>query len=229
VKRELLPDAEGAARRAAELLAGEAAEAIEQRGRFSFAVSGGSTPWKMLEHLSRADLPWDRVHVFQVDERVAPDRDPDRNWTHLEESLLSRAPLPSANAHAMEVCAPDLEAAAARYAEALRRVAGAPPTLDCVHLGLGPDGHTASLVPGDPVLEVGDRDVALSAGPYQGHRRMTLTLPLLGRARRVLWLVTGAPKAEMLARLGRGDRAIPAGRVAREHALVITDRAAAGA
>jgi 6-phosphogluconolactonase len=102
-----------------------------------------------------------------------------------------------------------------------------PAVLDLVHLGLGPDGHTASLVPGDPVLAVTDRAVAL-AGPYQGHRRMTLTFPVLDRARRILWLATGAEKKPMLARLRAGDRSIPAGRVSSERALLLTDRAAAG-
>lgn len=229
MKQELLPDAESAARRAAHWLAAEARAAIALRERFAFAVSGGTTPWKMLAALSEAELPWDRIHVFQVDERVAPEGHPDRNWTHLRESLLDRAPIPAANAHPMAVCDPDLEAAAQRYGEALRGVAGTPPMLDCVHLGLGPDGHTASLVPGDAVLDVSDRDVAPSAAPYQGHRRMTLTFPTLSRARRVLWLVTGAAKVEMLARLRAGDRSIPAGRVASEHALVLADRAADGA
>jgi len=162
----------------------------------------------------------------QVDERVAPVGDPERNLTHLRESLLAHAPLRPDRVHAMPVEERDLDGAAARYAETLREIAGAPPVLDLVHLGLGADGHTASLVPGDPVLEVDDADVAL-AGPYQGRRRMTLTYPMLDRARRVLWLVTGAEKAEMLVRLLDGDRSIPAGRVRRERALVLADRPAA--
>jgi 6-phosphogluconolactonase/glucosamine-6-phosphate isomerase/deaminase len=121
---------------------------------------------------------------------------------------------------------PDLPTAAGRYAQTLREIAGTPPVLDLVHLGLGPDGHTASLVPGDPVLEVTDADVAL-AGPYQGRRRMTLTYPILNRSRRILWLVTGGEKAGMLLRLRDGDRSIPAGRVRGEQATVLADRPAA--
>ena len=224
MKIEVLADAGAAAEAAAALAASEAHAAVAARGRFTFAVSGGSTPWRMLRALAEREVPWTAVHVVQVDERVAPDGDPERNLTHLRESL--RAPLPHDQLHAMPVEAPDLEDAAARYAETLREIAGAPPVLDLVHLGLGPDGHTASLVPGDPVLDVQDADVAL-AGPYQGRRRMTLTVPILDRARRVLWLVTGAEKAEMLVRLLDGDRSIPAGRVRRDRALVLADRRAA--
>ena len=113
-----------------------------------------------------------------------------------------------------------------RYALTLREIAGSPPVLDLVHLGLGPDGHTASLVPGDAVLDVTDADVALT-GVYQGRRRMTLTYPILNRSRRILWLVTGSEKAGMLVRLRDGDLSIPAGRVRRDQALVLADRAAA--
>jgi 6-phosphogluconolactonase len=127
----------------------------------------------------------------------------------------------------MPVAVADLDEAAARYTRTLSDTAGSPPILDLVHLGLGADGHTASLVPGDPVLEVTDAEVALT-GVYQGRRRMTLTYPALDRARRVLWLITGADKADMLPRLRHGDRAIPAGRVRQDHAMVLADRAAAG-
>jgi len=168
------------------------------------------------------------VHIVQVDERVAPAGDPDRNLTHLRESLLVHAPLRPEQIHAMPVESTDLDAAAAQYARALEVVAGSPLVLDLAHLGLGPDGHTASLVPGDPVLDVVDRDVAPTAGAYQGRRRMTLTFPVLDRARRVLWLVTGGEKVGMLARLRAADRSIPAGRVGQDRALVLADRAAAG-
>ncbi len=227
MKLEVLPDADAAAARAAARLAEAAREAIAARGRFVFAVSGGHSPWVMLRALAGEPLPWERVHVFQVDERVAPAGDPDRNLTRLKESLLSRAPLPEANVHAMPVESTDLDAGAAAYAKTLEGVCGSPPALDLVHLGLGPDGHTASLVPGDPVLAVADRDVALT-GVYMGHRRMTLTYPVLDRARSVLWLVTGAEKAAVLPRLLRGDPAIPAGRVHATDALIVADRAAAG-
>jgi 6-phosphogluconolactonase len=180
----------------------------------------------MLRALAAKDIPWEGVHVLQVDERVAPAGDADRNLTHLRDSLLANAPLRAEQIHAMPVESADLEAAAARYARTLRELAGSPPVLDLVHLGLGPDGHTASLVPGDPVLDVTAADVALT-GPYQGRRRMTLTYPILNRARRILWLVTGDEKAGMLVRLRDGDPAIPAGRVRRDRVLVLADRAAA--
>jgi len=180
----------------------------------------------MLRTLASEPLPWAGVHVVQVDERVAPPGDPDRNLTHLRDTLLAHAPLPPDQLHAMPVEDADLAAAAQRYAQTLREVAGTPPVLDLVHLGLGPDGHTASLVPGDPVLDVADADVTLS-GPYQGRRRMTLTYPILNRSRHILWLVTGGDKAVMLSRLRDGDPTIPAGRVCAGRATVLADRAAA--
>jgi len=228
VNVEVLPDPESVARCAAERVAADAREAAKARGVFAFAVSGGHTPWQMLRALAEEDVPWSSVHLFQVDERVAPAGDRDRNLTHIAESLLAKAPLPSAQLHAMPVEASDLAGAAARYARALTAVAGAPPVLDLVHLGLGPDGHTASLVPGDPALDVTQDDVTVT-GVYQGHRRMTLTFPVLDRARRILWLVTGSEKQPMLARLRAGDRSIPAGRVRGEQAWILADAGAAGA
>jgi 6-phosphogluconolactonase len=224
---EVLQTAEAVARRAAELIAEEARKAVAARGRFVAAVSGGHTPWLMLRALADADVPWPAVHIVQVDERVAPAGHPDRNLTHLRESLLDHAPLAGEQIHDMPVESADLGAAAAQYAATLRRIAGSPPILDLVHLGLGPDGHTASLVPGDPVLNAKDSDVAVT-GTYQGRRRMTLTYPIINRSRQVLWVVTGDEKVQMLNRLLNGDEAIPAGRVRRERALVLADEAAAG-
>jgi 6-phosphogluconolactonase len=224
---KILTDAGAVAREAAAIIAGDARSAVAARGRFIMAVSGGHTPWMMLRSLAREDLPWKGVQVMQVDERVAPAGDPDRNLTHLRESLLEHAPLRPEQIHAMPVELPDLEAAASQYAMTLKKVAGSPAVLDLVHLGLGPDGHTASLVPGDPVLDVTNADVALTR-IYQGRRRMTLTYPVINRSRRILWLVTGGEKVEMLARLRSGDQSIPAGRISREQALVLADRAAAG-
>jgi 6-phosphogluconolactonase len=224
---DILPDADAAARRAAAVVAAESRRAVAARGRFVFAVSGGTTPWLMLRHLSEEDVPWAAVLVAQVDERVAPDGHPDRNLTHLREALLAHAPIRPEKILAMPVEEPDLEAAARNYAHTLEAVAGSPIALDLVHLGLGPDGHTASLVPGDPVLAVVDRDVA-ATGEYQGRRRMTLTFPTLDRARFVLWLVAGAGKADVLARLKAADPGIPAGRVRQDHAAAVADRDAAG-
>jgi len=227
MKVEILNDAEAVAKAAAAAIADYARQSVAARGRFLMAVSGGHTPWAMLRELANEQVPWKEVHVFQVDERIAPAGDPDRNLTHLRASLLEHAPLAPDHIHAMPVEMPDLEAAAKQYAQELQSLAGTPPVLDLAHLGLGPDGHTASLIPGDPVLNVADADVSLT-GVYQGRRRMTLTYPVLNRAIRILWLVTGADKVPMFPRLRDGDTSIPAGRIARGQALLLADRAAAG-
>ena len=227
MKMTILPDADAVARQAATIVAAEARGAVAARGRCILAVSGGHTPWHMLGVLAREDLPWDSMHIVQVDERVAPVQHPDRNLTHLRDSLLAQAPLRPEHIYAMPVESAALETAAKRYARTLQQIAGVPPVLDLVHLGLGPDGHTASLVPGDPVLHVTDADVAVT-GVYQGRRRMTLTYPILNRARRILWLVTGQDKVTALERLREGDVTIPAGRIQRANALVLADQAAAG-
>jgi 6-phosphogluconolactonase len=213
---EVAPDAAAVAARAAAYVAARAREAVSAHGRFTFAVSGGKTPWAMFAELANEDMPWADVELFQVDERIAPEGDPDRNLTHLRESI-GDAP---ARVHPMPVSDPDLDAAAASYATVL------PQRFDLVHLGLGPDGHTASLVPGDPVLEVTDALVAVTQ-PYQGHQRMTLTYPALTRADQLLWLVTGSDKRAPLAKLLAGDESIPAGRVLATRSLVLADAAAA--
>jgi 6-phosphogluconolactonase len=213
----VLPDVEAVAARGAETLAAAATEAVRDRGAFALAVSGGRTPGAMFARLAEARVPWSHVGVWQVDERVAPDGDAERNLTGL---LAALPPEGRAAVRPMPVTDPDLEAAAARYASSL------PAAFDVVHLGLGDDGHTASLVPGDPALAIDDRDVAV-AGPYRGRRRMTLTFRAIARAGLVLWLVTGADKAAMLPRLLAGDPTIPAGRVRAARAVVLADRAAA--
>jgi 6-phosphogluconolactonase len=225
MKIEVLADADEVARKAAVIIAAEARDAVVTRGRFIVAVSGGHTPWLMLRALAGENVPWEGVHLVQVDERVAPAGHPDRNLTHLRESLLTRVPLRHDQLHAMPVEAPVLEAAAEDYARTLTEIAGSPTVLDLVHLGLGPDGHTASLVPGDPVLDVTNKDVALT-GVYQGRSRMTLTYPIIDRSRRILWLVTGSEKAVPLRRLRDADHSNPAGRVRQEQSLVLADRAA---
>ena len=224
---DILPDADAVARKAAGIIAAEARTAVTVRGRFIMGVSGGHTPWQMLRALADEELPWKDVHVVQVDERVAPAGDPDRNLTHMRESLLQHVPLRSEQIHAMSVESPDLDAAAKRYSLTLQEIAGPPPVLDLAHLGLGPDGHTASLVPRDPVLNVTEADVA-ATGVYQGRRRITLTYPMLNRSRRILWLVTGKDKVAALARLREGDVTIPAGRIQAANALILADQAAAG-
>jgi 6-phosphogluconolactonase len=227
VEIDVVADEQAAARAAAEFIAQEARAAIASRGRFVIALSGGRTPWLMLRALTVQEVPWAAVHLVQVDERVAPAGHPDRNLTHIQESLLNHAPVHEEQIHAMPVEAAELDQAASKYASMLAAIAGSPPVLDLVHLGLGPDGHTASLVPGDAVLCVTDRDVAVTE-MYQGRRRMTLTYPAINRARRILWLATGPEKHAMLARLSDGDTSIPAGRVSRNQAIAIADHAAAG-
>lgn len=226
MKIEVFADADSVAREAAAIIAAEARASVAAHGRFIAAFSGGHTPWLMLRALADETVPWAGVHLAQVDERVAPAGDPDRNLTHLRESLLEHAPLRPEQIYAMPVESLDLEAAAESYAVTLAEIAGSPPVFDLVHLGLGPDGHTGSLVPGDPVLQVTDTDVAVT-GIYQGRRRMTLTYPILNRSRRVLWVVTGSEKTQMLVRLHQGDQSIPSGRVRQDRALVLADRDAA--
>lgn len=218
IELEVAGDEKAASRRAAELIAVAGAEAAAERSRFAFAMSGGRSPWAMLAILGDLeDMPWDRTELFQVDERVAAPGDPARNLTHMVLGL-SMAHQPALRP--MPVTQRDLDAAAREYEAAL------PDRFDLVHLGLGPDGHTASLVPGDGVLDVTDRRVALTEEPYQDHLRMTLTYPALNDARRIVWLVTGADKREPLAKLLEGDESIPAGRVRNEQMIVVADQAA---
>ena len=200
---EVLADDEAVATRAAAIIAENARAAVRSRGRFLMAVSGGRTPWVMLRMLAKEDVPWNDVHVLQVDERIAPAGDTDRNLTHLRETLLQHAPIDPSHIYAMPVEEPDSQTAAAQYAKTIEKLAGVPPIIDLVHLGLGPDGHTASLIPGDPVLQVMDRDVAIT-GVYQGRNRMTLTYPVIDRARQILWVVTGSEKAKPLSQLAEG-------------------------
>ncbi|MHB8404424.1 MAG: 6-phosphogluconolactonase [Gammaproteobacteria bacterium] len=225
LKHHILLDADAAAQQGAAFIAKLAHRTVDERGRFLLAVSGGKTPTRMFGILAAENLPWDKIHLFQVDERIAPPGAADRNLTALQESLLVHAPLTSQQVHPMPVETRDLVAAAHQYAEVLRRLGGSPPVFDLVHLGLGADGHTASLVPGDPVLDALDTEVAVTA-VYQNRRRMTLTYPFINRARHILWLVTGTAKAQVLARLCEGDTSIPAGRVNRENAVVFADQAA---
>jgi 6-phosphogluconolactonase len=217
---EVVADEKAAARRAAELIATAGRAAVGERDAFSVAMSGGRTPWAMLAILGELEeMPWQATELFQVDERIASPGSEERNLTHM---VLGLSMDHQAMLRPMPVTQRDLEAAAGEYEASL------PEPLDCVHLGLGPDGHTASLVPGDPVLEVADRRVAITEAAYQGHRRMTLTYPALSQARRIVWLVTGPDKREALAKLLAGDRSIPAGRVENDEMTVVADEAAAG-
>jgi 6-phosphogluconolactonase len=226
---KVLANDDAVAKAAAGVIATQAREAVTARGVFTLAVSGGKTPWAMLKDLASEEVPWAQVHVFQIDERIAPEGDPDRNLTHLHESLLGNAPIPKENIHAMPVNAADPVEGAKEYERVLQEICGNPPTLDMAHLGLGPDGHTASLVPNDPVLEVTDRDVALTdpVHLYQDRRRMTLTYPMINRSRKIMWLATGAAKIPMIVKLKAADHSIPGGRIDQANALLLTDTAAA--
>jgi len=227
VRTEILPDPGAVAVRAAERIAQVAREAVAERGRCALALSGGTTPWRAFKALAEEDVPWDRVHLFQVDERIAPSGDPERNDLHLKEALIDRIVIPSSNVHSMPVEEEDPDEGGRRYETILRRIAGTPPVLDLVQLGLGEDGHTASLFPDDDALRIVDADVAVSS-LHKGRRRMTLTFPAIDRARCILWLVTGSGKSEALGRLRAGDRSIPAGRVRSERAVLLADTAAMG-
>ncbi|MGN6217193.1 MAG: 6-phosphogluconolactonase [Solirubrobacterales bacterium] len=220
IELEVAGDEKAASRRAAELIAAAGEEAAGERGRFAFAMSGGRSPWAMLAILGDLEgMPWPQAELFQVDERIASPGSPERNLTHM---VLGLSMDHQSTLRPMPVTQRDLDAAAGEYEASL------PDRFDLVHLGLGPDGHTASLVPGDPVLEVEDRRVALTGGEYQGHRRMTLTYSALAEARQLLWLVTGPDKREPLQKLLDGDDSIPAGRVRNENVIVVADEAAAG-
>jgi 6-phosphogluconolactonase len=219
IELEVAESAEAAARRAAELIAAAGKAAVAERGVYEMAMSGGRSPWVMLAVLGELDdMPWDETELFQVDERVAAPGSEDRNLTHM---VLGLAIAHQSALRPMPVTSRDLEAAAQEYEESL------PERFDLIHLGLGPDGHTASLVPGDPVLEVDDRRVAITANEYQGHRRMTLTYPEIDNARQILWLVTGEDKRDPLAKLLAGDKSIPAGRVRNDNMIAVADPAAA--
>jgi 6-phosphogluconolactonase len=221
IETNVLPDGDAASRCAGEVIAAAGREAVEARGEFNLALSGGKTPWAMIGLLGEIEgMPWEETHIYQVDERVAPPGDDARNLTHLVQmlSLDHQAAL-----RPMPVTSRDLELSAAEYEVHV------PERLDLVHLGLGPDGHTASLVPGDSVLEVDDRRVAMTGGLYQGHRRMTLTYPALSAARQILWLVLGEQAREPLAKLLAGDASIPAGRVENDNMILVADEAAAAA
>ena len=213
---------DGFARAGAEELEVALRDAVEQRGRATLAVSGGSTPGEALAVLADADLPWEKIHVLQVDERAVPEGHPDRNLGMLRACLLERVGLPAANVHPMPVAGPDLETDATTYQAVVEQLAGDPPVLDIVQLGLGADGHTASLIPEDPVVDVIDREVAATA-TYQGHRRLTLTLPALCRARRRIWLVRGNGKQATLARLLAGDQRLVAARLPQTDSVLVTD------
>jgi 6-phosphogluconolactonase len=220
IETKVLPDGDAASRCAAEAVAAAGREAVEERGEFNLALSGGKTPWAMIGLLGEMEeMPWEHAHIYQVDERVAPPGDDARNLTHLVQMLSIDH---QAALRPMPVTSRDLELSAAEYEVHV------PERLDLVHLGLGPDGHTASLIPNDLVLEIEDRRVAMTDTVYEGHRRMTLTYPALAAARQILWLTLGDGVRDALVKLLAGDTSIPAGRVENENMLLVADEVAAG-
>lgn len=225
----VIDDAEGVASTAADAVAQSIRTAVAERGAFHLAVSGGRSPWAMFAHLTALDLPWSSVSIWQVDERIAPAGDPDRNAVGLAgavgslpvtvhpmpvEELLGDGPGGATTDDAL------VESACRSYAASL------PERFDLIHLGLGPDGHTASLIPDDDVLAATDRSVAVTSSVYQGRRRMTLTYPELGRTEQLLWLITGADKSAALTGVLAGDRAYPASKVEAPRSVMVVDRAA---
>ena len=210
---------------ASEFIARELMQAVRERGRATLAFSGGRTPWGMFEQLASHEVNWSAVHLLQVDERIVPPDHEARNWRQfLAGALASRVPRDNQHAMPVEIEGPDM--AAGQYARILAECSGDPPTLDIVHLGIGADGHTASLFIDDSLIGETQRTVAVSRS-YEGYRRLTLTLPVLNRARHVVWFAVGAARRAALARLYEGDTAIPASHVQRDHATCFTDREAA--
>jgi 6-phosphogluconolactonase len=221
------PNAHELTQAAAELIAEDCRRTLaERRGSYTLGLSGGKTPPLMFDALVDLPVPWRRVHVFQVDERVAPAGSEDRNFTQLSDRLLAHIEIPEENVHAMPVETDDLDFACRRYEETIRRVTNGSP-LDLLQLGLGDDGHTASLAPGDPILGLTDRDVSY-VERFNGLPRMSMTLPTLNRARRIVWLATGSARADMCRRLVAGDRTIPAGRVENDDIALLVDSEAGG-
>lgn len=225
MKTEIFLQAEDVAIAAAAYLAQQITATLETKAIFSMAISGGRTPWEMLRHLAQAQLPWERVHLFQVDERIAPEGHADRNLTKLQEVIAGTQMAERMTIYPMPVNEANLAQAAQHYAETLLEVTG-DGRLDLIHLGLGTDGHTASLIPGDQVCAEQALDITRTAQPYQGRLRMTMTYPLINRAKQVLWIVTGGEKGEMLQRMLQQDPSIPAGSIRQENALLLVDQAA---
>lgn len=218
--------ADEVAKEAAIFIADRIRESIVKKGFFTMAISGGRTPWEMIKELAQEDLPWEKVHLFQVDERMAPDAHQDRNLTQLFKSIEGTKLVLRLNIFPMRVNAEDLDDACGEYESHILRITENG-KLDLVHLGIGTDGHTASLVPDDSVLEIVDKGVAVTSGEYQGRLRMTLTYPLINQAEKILWVITGAEKADMLNRLLHRDPSIPAGKIDQHHAIVFTEESAA--
>lgn len=225
MKIHIEADADVLALQAAAWIGGQARRTLDERGQFSIALSGGRGPHRLYEALAREKIEWQRVQLFQVDERAAPPDSPERNFRAIRALLVERVAIPAGQVHPMPVDTDDLEAAAGEYAATLERALGPERILDLVHLGLGEDGHTASLLPGDAASEPGAPVIV--SREHEGFRRLSLNYPVLSAARQRCWFVTGAGKSEVLPRAVDGDLAIPAGRIRREDSLVFADQAAA--
>jgi 6-phosphogluconolactonase len=207
-KVEVHRDAHAAARAGAEAFVTEARAAVEARGRFTVALSGGTAPKEMYalyaadEFASR--IPWEGVHLFWGDDRCVPPLHPRSNFAMAWEAFIRRVPIPEANVHRMMGELPPADGAR-RYREELERVFGpGVPRLDVVHLGIGPDGHTCSLFPFDPLLLERELTVAPAINRELGEPRITFTLPVVNAARRVEMFVVGAGKAQVVAKVLRG-------------------------
>jgi 6-phosphogluconolactonase len=209
-------DPERWAARAADVTAAELTQALRLRPRATLAVSGGRSPKSYFVELSKRNVAWDRITILQVDEREVPEGSPERNLTDQIKSFgdLDAHWLP------LPVSAADDPRALKAFVEDLRSDAGNPPVIDVIHLGLGADGHTASLVPGDPVLEE-RRHVIARTALYNGTHRLTLTEPVLSRAGLILWLVAGEDKADATQKLLAGDPSIPGSLVKAEHQILL--------
>jgi 6-phosphogluconolactonase len=227
---EVLSDPERLAQRAARWLAGLAKAS---RDRFVVALSGGSTPKRMYQILSGLELPWARTHWFWGDERFVPPDDPRSNYRMAHEALFQHAPVSIANIHPVPTRGLGPEAAAAAYEAELKKFYGGDrldatrPLFDVTLLGLGPDGHTASLFPGTAVLDERHKWVAAVIGA-KDEARITFTYPLLESSGHIAFLVAGAEKQRMLGLLLGGDTDIPAGRLSKERVQVFADSAATG-
>jgi len=225
MKTVIFPKAADVASASADYLAEQITATLGTKATFSMAISGGRTPWEMLRHLAQAELPWERVHLFQVDERIAPEGHADRNLTQLLQAIAGTEMATRLHSYPMPVNEANLVLAAQQYADTLWQITG-DGCLDLIHLGLGTDGHTASLIPGDPVCAEQQLDIACTTYPYQERLRMTMTYPLLNRAKKLLWIVTGSEKREMLQQLLKQNHNIPAGKVAQTAAVGYVDQAA---
>jgi 6-phosphogluconolactonase len=231
-------DPEALAAAAAQRIRAAASAAAGARGRFALALTGGRTPRLLYARLGesprREALPWDRTELFWTDERAVPPDHPDSNYGMARETLLERIAIPRGRIHRMPAEREDLEGAARDYEDEIARVlgrpaGGPPPAFDLILLGLGADGHVASLFPGSPALDESRRWVVPASAPAHPHPRLTLTLPVLNAARAALFLVSGADKAEAVAAVLTLSLDLPAGRVRPPEGEVVwlVDRAAA--